>query len=289
MIRLESELTDTFNSSTTSTKESSSKFASRSAGRWTKEEHQKFVEGLRKFGKNWKQVEEFVGTRNGAQIRSHAQKFFNRLEREYNVKLNNGKAPVGKKKGKDMERKVSDASISTYYSSLENLSDDCKSEDTIKEEPTKLDVVMEVEEKSQKADEIDTPLLNKPLISSDDMKDLIKDVLIICQKQTECVQIASPVNAAMMSYSFFDIMSKIKTAQSQGLTIQVPKLSDLVAMPKEQRQYITIPTVSNQQNISCSFRIFPKNGLDQNLTKKLKPLRKGQMLDDVIVKKLRLE
>ena len=39
-----------------------------------------------KFGKNWKKVEEHIGTRSGAQIRSHAQKFFKRLEREYKKK-----------------------------------------------------------------------------------------------------------------------------------------------------------------------------------------------------------
>lgn len=33
------------------------------------------------FGKNWKKVEELVGTRTGAQVRSHAQKFFNRLSK----------------------------------------------------------------------------------------------------------------------------------------------------------------------------------------------------------------
>eukprot|EP01017_Pseudomicrothorax_dubius_P049402 TRINITY_DN9183_c0_g2_i1.p1 TRINITY_DN9183_c0_g2~~TRINITY_DN9183_c0_g2_i1.p1 ORF type:complete len:232 (-),score=46.79 TRINITY_DN9183_c0_g2_i1:60-755(-) len=54
----------------------------KSAGRWTKEEHQRFVEALKLYGKNWKKVEEFVGTRTGAQVRSHAQKFFNRLQRE---------------------------------------------------------------------------------------------------------------------------------------------------------------------------------------------------------------
>jgi len=64
-----------------------SKSGNKSSGRWTKEEHQKFVEGLKRFGKNWKLVEEHVGTRNGAQIRSHAQKFFNRLEREFNLKF----------------------------------------------------------------------------------------------------------------------------------------------------------------------------------------------------------
>lgn len=55
-------------------------------GRWTKEEHQRFIEGLKLFGKNWKKVEEHVGTRNGAQIRSHAQKFFNRLDKELKKK-----------------------------------------------------------------------------------------------------------------------------------------------------------------------------------------------------------
>ena len=55
-------------------------------GRWTKEEHQRFIEGLKQYGKNWKKVEEHVGTRNGAQIRSHAQKFFNRLDKELRKK-----------------------------------------------------------------------------------------------------------------------------------------------------------------------------------------------------------
>ncbi|CAD8188620.1 unnamed protein product [Paramecium octaurelia] len=57
-------------------------------GRWTKDEHQRFVEALSIHGKNWKKVEEHVGTRSGAQIRSHAQKFFNRLEKEFNKQFN---------------------------------------------------------------------------------------------------------------------------------------------------------------------------------------------------------
>ncbi|CAD8117643.1 unnamed protein product [Paramecium sonneborni] len=57
-------------------------------GRWIKEEHQRFVEALSIHGKNWKKVEEYVGTRSGAQIRSHAQKFFNRLEKEFNKQFN---------------------------------------------------------------------------------------------------------------------------------------------------------------------------------------------------------
>jgi SHAQKYF class myb-like DNA-binding protein len=48
-------------------------------GRWTDEEHEKFLEGLHLFGKDWRRIEEFIGSRSCAQIRSHAQKYFNRL------------------------------------------------------------------------------------------------------------------------------------------------------------------------------------------------------------------
>ena len=34
------------------------------------------------FGRDWKKVEQHIGSRSGAQIRSHAQKFFNRIEKE---------------------------------------------------------------------------------------------------------------------------------------------------------------------------------------------------------------
>lgn len=34
------------------------------------------------YGRDWKKVEQHIGSRTGAQIRSHAQKFFNRIEKE---------------------------------------------------------------------------------------------------------------------------------------------------------------------------------------------------------------
>ena len=38
-------------------------------GRWTFDEHVKFIEALIKYGKNWKEVQKYVNTRSSAQIR----------------------------------------------------------------------------------------------------------------------------------------------------------------------------------------------------------------------------
>lgn len=45
-------------------------------GKWNKTEHDRFMKALQKYGKNWALVQNFVGTRSLAQVRSHAQKLF---------------------------------------------------------------------------------------------------------------------------------------------------------------------------------------------------------------------
>jgi SHAQKYF class myb-like DNA-binding protein len=42
----------------------------------------KFLEAIRLYGKNWKKVKEYVGTRSMSQARSHAQKYFAKLQQE---------------------------------------------------------------------------------------------------------------------------------------------------------------------------------------------------------------
>ena len=43
-------------------------------GRWTSEEHRLFLEAIEIYGRDWKKVETYVGTRTSTQARSHAQK-----------------------------------------------------------------------------------------------------------------------------------------------------------------------------------------------------------------------
>uniref|UniRef100_A0A7N0VDP9 Uncharacterized protein n=1 Tax=Kalanchoe fedtschenkoi TaxID=63787 RepID=A0A7N0VDP9_KALFE len=50
--------------------------------KWTEEEHQKFIEALKLFGRAWRQIEDYIGTKTAVQIRSHAQKFFSKVTKE---------------------------------------------------------------------------------------------------------------------------------------------------------------------------------------------------------------
>lgn len=50
-------------------------------GRWTQDEHERFLAGLKLYGKNWYKVQQHVGTRKAEQVRSHAQKFFKLMKK----------------------------------------------------------------------------------------------------------------------------------------------------------------------------------------------------------------
>ncbi|CAL0318005.1 unnamed protein product [Lupinus luteus] len=54
--------------------------------RWTEEEHNRFLQALKLYGRAWQRIEEHIGTKTAVQIRSHAQKFFTKLEKEALVK-----------------------------------------------------------------------------------------------------------------------------------------------------------------------------------------------------------
>ena len=65
------------------------------AGRWTEEEHQKFIDGILEYGNEWKKVQQIIKTRSSTQARSHAQKFFLRVKKI--IKNNGGNFNINEK------------------------------------------------------------------------------------------------------------------------------------------------------------------------------------------------
>ena len=54
----------------------------RNTGRWTQEEHENFLKGIQQFGRNWDAIHElYVTSRSETQIRTHAQKYFQKVDR----------------------------------------------------------------------------------------------------------------------------------------------------------------------------------------------------------------
>ena len=64
-------------------------------GRWTEEEHQKFIDGILEYGNEWKKVQQIIKTRSSTQARSHAQKFFLRVKKI--IKNNEGNFSINEK------------------------------------------------------------------------------------------------------------------------------------------------------------------------------------------------
>ena len=83
-------------------------------GRWLTEEHEVFLRGLDEHGKQWKKIAVMIKTRSVVQVRTHAQKYFQKLLK--NDKKDDGIRPGGK------ERTSSIISASTAVSTAPSLS-----------------------------------------------------------------------------------------------------------------------------------------------------------------------
>eukprot|EP00953_Heterococcus_sp_UTEX-ZZ885_P038615 19823-Heterococcus_DN1.PRE.1 len=87
-------------------------------GRWTYGEHCLFLKGLEQHGKGWKKIASLIRTRTVVQIRTHAQKYFQKLAK---AKQNGDHGDVGmdsKGGGKRKHRNKRKPTAVVHYSSL---------------------------------------------------------------------------------------------------------------------------------------------------------------------------
>jgi SHAQKYF class myb-like DNA-binding protein len=251
------------------------KSAKKTTGRWTKEEHLKFVEGLKKYGKNWKQVEEFVGTRNGTQIRSHAQKFFLRLERETDFKFDDDlNLHSDKEKLEETLRKMSEGSINTACSSQDNNMQESKISVKLQKNLSPIPEILDKNNILLQNSYLSNTLSlsNSPKINPFEFQNLPRKSF---RKMSEDI-------LSNRHYSVFDVLlSRIMTSNNVMTT---PRLSDLVeisSMAKPLNNSIKIPTpikpnAGNETFLNSSFRVNSRKMSEDNVLihNKLNQLRK---------------
>eukprot|EP01103_Thecamoeba_quadrilineata_P010196 TRINITY_DN2128_c0_g1_i1.p1 TRINITY_DN2128_c0_g1~~TRINITY_DN2128_c0_g1_i1.p1 ORF type:complete len:264 (-),score=48.98 TRINITY_DN2128_c0_g1_i1:80-832(-) len=75
---------------------------------WTESEHDRFVQAIKLFGRDWKKIEAFVQTKTVIQIRSHAQKYFMKVQ-----KNNSGEAIPPPRPKRKLKQKNQTAYINT--------------------------------------------------------------------------------------------------------------------------------------------------------------------------------
>ena len=71
-------------------------------GKWKNDEHQRFIEGVKKYGNDWSLVQKYVRTRTIIQIRSHAQKCMKKLKKLKIFETNNCVGPSGSTSGPEI-------------------------------------------------------------------------------------------------------------------------------------------------------------------------------------------
>lgn len=86
--------------------------AGENTGRWTAEEHRLFLQGLEQHGKGWKKIASLIKSRTVVQIRTHAQKYFQKLAKA-RQNGEDGEVTMEGRGGLDTVASTSSASVAT--------------------------------------------------------------------------------------------------------------------------------------------------------------------------------
>ncbi|KAL7718601.1 Myb family DNA-binding protein [Entamoeba marina] len=81
--------------------------------KWTREESERFDEALKNFGRDWKKVSNYIGTKTVFQVRSHSQKYFKKNGVPNNL-------PVPNKSRKNSEQMVINETDNVKIQQLSN-------------------------------------------------------------------------------------------------------------------------------------------------------------------------
>ncbi|GLU12818.1 hypothetical protein SLE2022_294770 [Rubroshorea leprosula] len=166
--------------------------------KWTEEEHQKFLEALKMYGRGWRQIEEHVGTKTAVQIRSHAQKFFSKVVRESNGSSEDSIKPIEipppRPKRKPMHPYPRKCSDSTKGMSLETQ---------LERSPSPNELVREQENKSP------TSVLSP--FASDVLGTVVSEQQHGCSSPTSCT-----TNSQSMNISLVEKDSEYVTSNSSA-------------------------------------------------------------------------
>lgn len=89
-------------------------------GRWTADEHERFLEGFRVHGHKWKRVQQVVRTRSVTQVRTHAQKYLLKVAKMKAEKKQNkpGEADAGDRYNSSQGRADSSSDTETNNASM---------------------------------------------------------------------------------------------------------------------------------------------------------------------------
>lgn len=185
---------------------------------WTPEEHQRFLEALNKFGhKDVKAISMHVSTRNATQVRTHAQKYFLRLERERRKKVDDG-TPGSFKDKEDGYDSLEDGSFPDQESPLQDEPSPSSpptvgtpTSGTVS--PLQLPVRIPIPRRRRSVSMI-TPTLMKfahqhrdavlsllsPSWTADDFDQFVKGLVALVDKQEDITQVCHAIREGFLSH-----------------------------------------------------------------------------------------